>query len=79
MISMFAPESGMKILSITNCKSMQWYQHVSPFKEHGSVMDIGAENGIGEPSSNSGLVYCVHIRTNVSWKGMNLSLLHPQV
>lgn len=40
----------------------------------GSVIDIDTENGTGEPRSNSGLICCVHFRSNAFDKGINPAL-----
>lgn len=36
-----------------------------------SLVIMSAENGIGELSLNSSLVYCIHFYTNALTKGMN--------
>lgn len=38
------------------------------------VTDIDAENEISDPDSNFALVICVHFRTNITGKNMNLYL-----
>lgn len=38
-------------------------------------MVIVVEGGIGKPSSNTGLVCCIHFPTNTLGKGMDPSIL----
>lgn len=53
----------------------RWYLIGPPMS--GSVTNIDGVSEIGKPSSNSGLVSCVHFRANIFGRGMNPFLL-PQ-
>lgn len=45
----------------------------------GTVRCIFTEKGLGNPSSNSELIVCVHFHINGLGKGMVLSLLSPNM
>lgn len=47
------------------------------FKNYRAVTVISTESEINEPGSNSGLVCCVHIRTNATGEEMNTFLPAP--
>lgn len=64
------------IVSILLIRLFSFFQETYvPFGCKGSVTDIGRENGMREPSSNPGLIYCLHFHISTLGKYINQSLL----